>query len=48
MCSKRTIKNLIETTIDMQKVENDIISAKAAIASSESDSFKYIGQLKGA
>ena len=46
MCNKRSIKNLVETIIDIQKVENDISSAKTLITSSEKDCFKYIGQLK--
>lgn len=46
VCSKRSIKNLIETVIDMQKVENDLTTAKSNINNSESNCFNFIQQLK--
>ena len=48
ICNKRSIKNLIETVIDVQKVENDLISARALINNSEKDCFNYLSQLRSA
>lgn len=45
VCNKRSIKNLIETIIDVQKVENDLSSARTSINDSEKNCFEYIKQL---
>lgn len=46
ICNKRTIKNLVETVIDTQKVENDLVTAKFLIDNIEKNCFDYIIQLK--
>ena len=45
ICNKRSIKNLIETVIDAQKVESDLISARALIDNSERNCFNKVKQL---
>lgn len=46
ICNKRSIKNLIETVIDVQKVESDLIAAKSLIDNSETNCFNYLTQLR--
>jgi DNA gyrase subunit A len=48
ICNKRSIKNLVETVIDIQKVENDLVTARALINNIEQNCFDYIVQLKTA
>jgi len=48
ICNKRTIKNLVETVIDIQKVENDLVTARSLINNSERNCFDYIVQLRSA
>jgi hypothetical protein len=47
VCNKRSIKNLVETIIDIQKIENDLSSARTLIDNSEKNCFNFIVQLKG-
>jgi len=35
ICNKRTIKNLVETVIDIQKVEKELLAAKSLIDNCE-------------
>lgn len=46
ICNKRSIKNLIETIIDTQKVEGELVSARALITNCERNCFDYIKQLR--
>ena len=48
ICNKRTIKNLIETVIDTQKVEGELVSARALIDHHEKNCFEYLKQLRSA
>ncbi|HQF36540.1 MAG TPA: DNA gyrase subunit A [Candidatus Dojkabacteria bacterium] len=45
VCNKRSIKNLIETVIDIQKVESDLLSAKSSIDNCEINCFNFVKQL---
>jgi hypothetical protein len=45
-CNKRSIKNLVESIIDIQKVENDLIAARSLIDNSEKNCFNFLVQLK--
>jgi hypothetical protein len=46
ICNKRTIKNLVETVIDIHKVENDLSSARSLIDTSEKNCFEFLTQLR--
>jgi len=45
VCNKRSIKNLIETTIDIQKVEKDLLSARSTIDNNETECFNFVKSL---
>lgn len=45
ICNKRTIKNLVETVIDIQKVEKELSSAKSLIDTCEKNCLNYITEL---
>jgi hypothetical protein len=45
VCNKRTIRNLIETVIDMQKIESDLKVSKNNINNVETSCFNFIVQL---
>lgn len=47
ICNKRTIKNLVETIIDTQKVEHDLIAARSLIDNCERNCFNEIKRLTG-
>ena len=46
ICNKRSIKNLIETVIDTQKVEHELISARALIDNNEKNCFNHVKKLR--
>ena len=46
VCNKRTIKNLIETVIDIQKIETELLSARSLIDYNEKKCLDYLKQLK--
>jgi len=45
ICNKRSIKNLIETIVDVQKVESELVSARSLIDNSEMNCFNKIKEL---
>ena len=45
ICNKRTIKNLVETVIDIQKVEKELLSAKSLINNCEKNCLDFITEL---
>lgn len=45
VCNKRTIKNLIETTIDIQKVDSELTIAKFHINNCETSCFNHVKEL---
>jgi len=45
VCNKRPIRNLIETAIDIQKVENDLKAARATIDNYEKNCFEFVKKL---
>jgi spermidine/putrescine-binding protein len=45
ICNKRTIKNLVETVIDIQKVEKELLSAKSLIDNCEKNCLDFITEL---
>ncbi len=47
VCNKRSIKNLVETVIDIQKVENDLKTARSYIDNCEKNCYEHIKQLAG-
>jgi len=45
ICNKRTIKNLVETVIDIQKVEKELLAAKSLIDNCEKNCLNFITEL---
>jgi len=45
VCNKRTIKNLIETVIDIQKVDKELLAAKSIIDNCEQHCLNYVMEL---
>ncbi len=45
VCNKRSIKNLIENQIDIQDIENELISAKSSIVNIDYNCYEYIKSL---
>ena len=46
ICSKKSIKNLVETEIDFKQVEKDILSAKSSIDHVDVECYKYVKELQ--
>jgi len=45
VCSKRTIKNLVETIIDIQKIDKELLAAKSLIDNCDKNCLEYIKEL---
>lgn len=45
VCGKRTIKNLVETIIDIKKIDSELVAAKSLIDNCDVNCFNYIDEL---
>ncbi len=45
VCNKRSIKNLVETVIDIQKIESELLAAKSLIDNCEKNCLEYVKEL---
>lgn len=46
VCSKRNIRNLIETSIDLTKIENDVSTSKKSIINTDNECYAYVKVLQ--